>query len=80
MTATMKYVLIFLCTLVSQACNTELESTLEMNFTSSNKDTLTSIRTFYLTGIDNVDRQKQTFEKVHCTKPNMFILKNVKPG
>ena len=79
----MQIFLLSFYSLILVSCNVNYNSTLELNFTSRNNDTLTKFKSFSLSTI-NVKRiqdvKAQSFQNITCETPNKFILKNIKTG
>ncbi len=79
----MKRYFILLSLSVLFGCSTKFDSSLELNFTSQNRESFNFIKSFYLTANDGLypeEVKRQIFQNIKCESPNRFILKNIKPG
>ncbi len=59
------------------------DATLEIQFTSRNKDTITEIKGFYLKNIESSQMENtkdQSFRDIKCVTPNLFLFENVISG
>ena len=79
----MKIFFLSFYSLILVSCKVNHNSTLELNFTSRNNDTLSELKSFSLNTIDVKriqDVKTQSFQNIKCETPNKFILKNIKTG
>lgn len=75
----MKIYFLYFIIITLLSCGQNENSQLQINFTSPNRDTITELKSFYLTSLPIKQNEKSiVFQNVKCLSPNKFMFKSIK--